>query len=102
MNWISVDDQLPESGKRVLVRFEISSSKWKKQWVTCAEYIAPKSVLEADYMDEEYAGSSEYDEEKDCYWTMSGWYEHNYEPETNWRLSEKVTHWMPVPIFEGE
>ncbi|MDQ0494030.1 DUF551 domain-containing protein [Paenibacillus brasilensis] len=92
--WISVNEQLPKTGQRVLVSFIAPSGK---RWTTCADYIAPKSILEADYMDEQYTDGGEYDEEKDCYWTTSGWYEFNYEPETNWRLGEKVTHWMPLP-----
>ncbi|WP_076292361.1 DUF551 domain-containing protein [Paenibacillus peoriae] len=92
--WISVNDQLPDTRKRVLVSFITSSGK---RWATCAEYIAPRTVPEDEYMDEEYTDGGEYDEENDCYWTTSGWYEFNYEPETNWRLGEKVTHWMPLP-----
>lgn len=94
MQWIGIDERLPETRQRVLVCFTTSSGK---SWVTCADYIAPRTVLEEDYMDDEYSGSGDYDEEKDCYWTMGGWYEFNYEPEVNWMLSEKVTHWMPLP-----
>jgi len=94
MEWINVDERLPEVQKRVLVCFTNHNGK---TWTTCAEYIAPKSVLEADYMDENYSDGGEYDEEKDCYWTNDGWYEFNYEPEINWKLSDKVTHWMPLP-----
>lgn len=94
MNWISVDEQLPETQKRVLVCFTNSSGK---AWVTCADYIAPKSVLYEDYMDEQFSTVGEYDEENDCYWTDEGFYEYNYAPETNWQLSDKVTHWMPLP-----
>lgn len=94
MKWISVDEQMPETRKRVLVCFANSSGK---TWVTCADYIAPRTVLEADYMDEQYTDGGDYDEQNDCYWTNSGFYEHNYEPETNWKLSNKVTHWMPLP-----
>ncbi|MBY0011477.1 DUF551 domain-containing protein [Paenibacillus typhae] len=94
--WISVDEKLPETQARVLVSFLNESGK---RWTTCAEYIAPKTVLEEDYMDEQYTDGGEYDEDKDCYWTTSGWYESNYEPETNWRLNCKVTHWMPLPAL---
>src|SRR3990167_7905105 len=94
MNWISVDEQMPESGKRVIVCF---TNSYNRTWITCADYIAPRTVLEGDYMDEQYKGEGDYDEEKDCYWTNSGFYEHNYETETNWMLTEKVTHWVPLP-----
>lgn len=93
-NWISCSDKLPETQKRVLVAF---TNTYGKTWITCADYIAHRSVLEEDYMDEQYTDGGEYDEENDCCWTTSGWYEHNYEPETNWRINSKVTHWMPLP-----
>lgn len=94
MQWISVDEQMPETGKRVLVCF---TNFYNRTWVTCADYIAPRSILESDYMDENYSGSVDYDEEKDCYWTNTGFYEHNYESEINYQISDKVTHWMPLP-----
>lgn len=94
LDWISVDERLPETKQRVLVCF---TNSYDRSWVTCADYIAPRTVLEEDYMDEQFSGGGEYDKEKDCYWTEAGWYEHNYEPETNWKLTDKVTHWMPLP-----
>ncbi len=94
MDWISVDERLPEIQQRVLVYF---ANSFGRKWITCAEYITPKSVLEEDYMDLDHSDGGEYDEEKDCYWTTSGWYEFNYEPETKWRLNDEVTHWMPLP-----
>jgi hypothetical protein len=98
MDWISVEDRLPETQQRVLVCF---TNSYGKTWVTCADYIAPKSVLEEEYMDDEYACTGVYDEENDCYWTNSGWYEHNYEPEINYFINDKVTHWMELPKKPG-
>ncbi|MFE4571374.1 DUF551 domain-containing protein [Paenibacillus chitinolyticus] len=94
MEWIDVNDRLPGTRERVLAFFVNS---YGYPWVTCAEYIAPKTILESEYMDEQYTDGGDYDKEKDCYWTTSGWYEHNYEPETNWMLTDRVTHWMPMP-----
>mgnify|MGYP001453102630 CR=1 FL=1 len=93
-NWIKCSEEMPETKVRVLVRFINTNGK---HWVTCAEYIAPRSVLEEDYMDENHSTGGDYEEEKDCNWTESGFYEYDYEPEINWRLTEKVTHWMPLP-----
>lgn len=97
MAWISVNDKLPETRQRVIARFETTFKDKQIPHVTIVDYIAPRSVLESDYMDEEYAGSGDYDEEKDCYWTETGWYESSYEAEVNWRLNQEVTHWMPLP-----
>jgi len=98
--WISVNNKLPETKKRVLVRFETTFKDKQIPHVTIADYIAPRTVLESEYMDEEYAGCGDYDEENDCYWTETGWYESGYETEFNQQLSENVTHWMPLPSVD--
>lgn len=95
MEWISIDERLPETKQRVIVCFTTSSGK--HTFVTCADYIAPRTVLEEDYMNDDFSCMGDYEEEKDCYWTPSGFYEWSYESEINWKLSEKVTHWMPLP-----
>lgn len=94
-NWISIKEKLPDTKQRVLVSFTTSSGKYSS--ITCADYIAPRSVLEEDYMSDDYVGQGDYDDENDCYWTASGFYEWSYESEVNWKLSEEVTHWMPIP-----
>lgn len=97
MAWISVNDKLPETKQRVIVRFETTFKDKQLAHATIADYIAPRSVLESDYMDEEYATYGDYDDKNDCYWTETGWYESSYEAEINWKLNEEVTHWMPLP-----
>jgi len=94
-SWFSIEDKLPETKQRVIVSFTTSSGK--HTYVTCADYIAPRTVPEEGYMDDDYIGYGDYDEENDCYWTPEGFYEWSYESEINWKLSEKVTHWMPIP-----
>jgi hypothetical protein len=101
MSWINVNDRLPETKQRVISRFITTTYDNRKiPHSTVAEYIAPRTVLEEDYMHEDFAGEGDYDEEKDCYWTVSGWYESSYEAEINWRLNAEVTHWMPLPSVE--
>lgn len=97
MAWISVNEKLPETQQRVVVRFLTDFREKVIPRVTVAEYIAPRTVLEEEYMAEEFSGEGDYDDEKDCYWTVSGWYESSYEADVNWRLSKEVTHWMPLP-----
>ncbi|WP_339306493.1 DUF551 domain-containing protein [Paenibacillus sp. FSL R5-0519] len=100
MPWISVNDKLPETKQRVLVRFETTFKDKQIAHATIADYIAPRSVLEEDYMDEQYATYGDYDEENDCYWTEAGWYESSHEADVNWKLNEEVTHWMPLPSLK--
>ncbi|MEC4565538.1 DUF551 domain-containing protein [Paenibacillus sp. CMAA1739] len=98
MEWISVKDKLPKTQQRVIARFIVTTFDDKViPKSSVAEYIAPRTVLEEDYMNEDFAGEGDYDEQKDCFWTVSGWYESSYEADVNWRLSQEVTHWMPLP-----
>ena len=92
--WISVEDRLPETLIGVLVRYTTFQGIPR---TTVAQYVAPKTVLDEDFLDEDAEGCSEYDEEKDCYWVVEGWWENSWESETNWKLTGTVTHWMPLP-----
>ncbi|OMF00264.1 hypothetical protein BK124_11435 [Paenibacillus amylolyticus] len=102
MSWISVNDELPETRQRVLARFETTFNDKQLAHVTITNYVAPRSILESDFMDEDFAGSGDYDEKNDCYWAISGWYESSYEADVNWLLNQEVTHWMPLPNTEVE
>jgi len=95
MNWTSVNEQMPETNTRVIGFWK---NVYDKNQTSCVKYIAPNSVLAEDFLDSEFSeGFAEYDEEKDCYWTPEGFYESNYETDVNFFISEKVTHWMPLP-----
>lgn len=96
MEWISVKDGLPEELTKVIVCY---NDKYRKSVVTLAQYVLPRSIPFIDFMDENYCDIeySDYDEENDIYWTVSGWYEDNTEVDTNWYLHGDVTHWMPLP-----
>lgn len=62
--------------------------------VIVVEYIVFRIVFEEEYMVEEFLGEGDYDDEKDCYWMVFGWYESSYEVDVNWRLSKEVIYWM--------
>lgn len=95
--WISIKDKLPNQQKRVLVLTEDSEGRKR---ITVAEYIAPKTVLSDDYIDEDAAfGFDEYDEENDCYWTPAGFYENQYYTDNNFYINDEVTHWQELPSF---
>ena len=71
-----------------------------QKFTTLAEYIPPRTVLEEDYIADEYIGEecAEYDDEKDCYWVKEGWFEYAYVAEIHYSLlGFEITHWMPIP-----
>jgi hypothetical protein len=88
--WISVDDKMPESGKRVVFAWtnqlgkeRTSMGQWNERW---------KQV--ANSSDED---ACEYDEELDEYYLLEGWQEWGWEVEFSAYVEGKVTHWMPLP-----
>jgi hypothetical protein len=95
--WISVADKMPDPQQRVYVVCE--NPKYGGgvvRFQTMAEYIPYMTVKEEDYMADEYRGEGDYNEEEDEFYTPEGFYEWQSEPDVNFKLSSKVTHWMPL------
>lgn len=96
-SWVSIEDAQPNPQQRVYVVCE--NPKYGGgvvRFQTMAEYIPPMTVKEEDYMSDEYQGEGDYNEDEDVYYTPEGFYEWQSEPEINWKISAKVTHWMPL------
>lgn len=94
MEWISVNERMPEAKQRVLAFY---TNEYEKSRIETACYIPPRTVLVEDFLSEDAEGCEEYDEEKDCYWVVEGWWESSLESDENWMITNKVTHWMPLP-----
>ena len=95
--WISINEDQPKPKQRVYVVCEIPKySGGVFRFQTMAEYIPYMTVKESDYMAEEFQGEGDYNEERDEYYTPKGFYEWQSEPEMNWKVSAKLTHWMPL------
>lgn len=95
--WIAVEDALPESGVTVLASY---LNRGGKSRTVRAEWVAAKSVeVNDEHADCGWFG--DYDEEADCYWCPEGWYEAAetcpHEDGHLSKISEAVTHWMPMP-----
>ena len=95
--WISIDENQPKPRQRVHIVCE--NPKYGGgviQYQTMAEYIPYMTVKEEDYMSEDFAGDGDYNEEEDEFYTPEGFYEWQSEPDIHWKISAKVTHWMPL------
>ncbi len=94
--YIDPDTEKPPSKFKVLAKVEFKPGKF---YYTTAQYIAPKTVLSEDFLNEDcdLGDLDEYDDEKDCYWVKEAWFEEQWEPETQYQISDKVVGWMLIP-----
>ena len=93
MNWISVEEKMPEPLQNVLVLINANSAKNQNQMVA---HFIPKFT-------EEYHGDDDwydYDEERGCGYVKEGWYANTVyigDEYSSYFVDEKVTRWMPLP-----
>ena len=97
--WIPVEERLPKTRQRCYVFYK---SEYGKNRITVADYIAPKTVKEEDYLSEDCIDFAEYDEQNDCYWTPAGWYESSWESDMNWFITPPILKWKPITLPESE
>jgi len=88
--WTKLNAGMPKAGEPVLAC--VGSGKCR----TIIRAVWMPKYFEEDDGDN-YDGESEYNQEKDRYYWPEGWYEWNERDETHWRVSQEVTHWMPLP-----
>lgn len=94
--WISVDEQLPESERTVLAYYLNSHGKERK---IRAEHVARWTVEAGMFADPDIE-CVEYSEKYDEYYLLEGWYEciDNWDEYSRIAVVEgKVTHWLPLP-----
>ncbi|MCJ9442194.1 DUF551 domain-containing protein [Acinetobacter baumannii] len=90
--WISVEDQMPESLRNVLVLIDANPVKNQNQMVA---HFIPKFT-------EEYHGDDDwydYDEKRGCGYIKEGWYANTAyigDEYSSYFIEEKVTHWKPL------
>lgn len=90
--WQSVAKEMPKPCKAVLASATYAATG--KSYTSRAMWV-PKFFKSCD--DWDYEGDSEYNEENDTEYWPEGWYEWNNHEEMHWRISDPVTHWMPLP-----
>ncbi len=112
VQWFDVNDQLPESQKRVLICVDYTRQKWDEenkktievivQRITIGEYVAPRTALAEEWFEEPENNLVDYDENNDIEYVCEDWYESPIEPELFYAIEGKVTHWMYLPEKPSE
>lgn len=91
--WQPIESGLPEAGRNVLAFFRYASTGKGRR--VRAMYAPHLSLSEDDWGD--FQGDTDYSDETDLTYWPEGWYETNECEETHWKLTEEVTHWLPLP-----
>lgn len=92
--WISVEDELPPAEKQVIAKL---ISENGKEYKTMAIYIPSRTILAEDFMmDDDDGDFYDYDEEKDTYYAVEGWWEWQTATDVNWKINDKVIWWRPI------
>ena len=94
--WVCVEDRLPETEEEVRL-FCVTPSGYEYQ---CQGFYVPPGTYRDDSgYSWDWECCEEYDEERDDYLVNPGWYEsiHNWDEYSACGISDRVTHWMPLP-----
>lgn len=94
--WIPVEREKPKANTIVLI---IAITETGKRYRTVAYFIPTKTVLADAFLESGYDSEDlqEYDDELDEYWVKEGWFEYQTVAEIHWHISDKITHWLPIP-----
>lgn len=94
--WVCVEDRLPETEEEVQL-FCVTPSGYEYQ---CQGFYVPPGTYRDDSgYSWDWECCEEYDEERDDYLVNPGWYEsiHNWDEYSACGISDRVTHWRPLP-----
>lgn len=92
IDWISVKDAMPDSGKKVLATYKNSLGNDRIIVGNFVERFTEETGVDDDWF--------EYSEETDEYYLPAGWYEQqdNWDEYGSIFVNEgEITHWSPLP-----
>lgn len=102
--WLPVGpeaDMYPDVSRRVQV---LCRNMHGRRYVTIATYVPFMSIEEEEFMDYDFWGDGDYDEETDVFYTPEGWYEVMFAGEgAVSKISDIVEGWAylpPIPSSE--
>lgn len=96
--WIPCSERLPSDNREVEVTCEVKRLDGKKYRYTChASYVHRYSIESTGYNNWEEC--DEYNEEKDMYYALPGWYErvHNWDEYSYCAIEDHVLAWRELP-----
>lgn len=98
--WIPVTPEtMPKTKEAVNV---IAVTDNGKRYRTIAYFIPEKTVLASGFFDDCCGDLEVYDEEIDEYWVAEGWFEWQSVSEIHYHISDRITHYLPIPKLPTE
>jgi len=87
--WVAIEEKLPEADVPVLAYFINEYGKTRR----IRAFYAPRFTVTTGVDNDWY----EFKDGDDEAYLPEGWYESNEFEDTHWHVTDKVTHWMPLP-----
>jgi len=87
--WVAIEEKLPEADVPVLAYFINEYGKPRR----IRAFYAPRFTVTTGVDNDWY----EFKDGDDEAYLPEGWYESNEFEDTHWHVTDKVTHWMPLP-----
>ncbi len=98
-NWFDVKEVKPKTLERVLSVYKDNGT----YIAVIARYIPPKTVESEDFFSIEAEADDEWDEEKEVYYVVEGWWEASFESDMNYKISSRcreIEYWAHLPNVE--